>query len=148
MPKKLDRYQVSQRYSDQESQETVSYLLIMMLNLLTDFRSIGFASFFSFPRYVGLRLLHGMKTERSLVSPGTVCGGSSKSHSQEIVACSRPLSGLRVRSVSFSIRVYRFSAQREFQPRAQRQARKHGMLWQGRGRNLLSPFATSSWIPA
>lgn len=82
-----------------------THLLIMMLNLLTFFRSIGLASFFSFPRYVGLSADHGMKTVLFLTSPGTVCGGRSKSHSQEIVACSRPLSGSRDRSVSFKINV-------------------------------------------
>lgn len=82
-----------------------THLLIMMLNRLIFFKSIGLASFFSLPRYVGLRLFHGMKTERFSESPGTVCDGSSKSHSQEIVACSRPLSGFLSRRVSFKIRV-------------------------------------------
>lgn len=77
----------------------------MILNLLIFFRLMGSASFFSLPRYVGLRLIHGMKMDRSLAPPGTVCGGRSKSHSQEMVACSRPLSGLRARSVSFKISV-------------------------------------------
>jgi hypothetical protein len=80
-------------------------LLIMMLNLLTFFRSMGVASFFNFPRYVGLSADHGMKTTLFLTSPGTVCGGRSKSHSHEIVACSRPLSGSRDRRVSFKIKV-------------------------------------------
>jgi hypothetical protein len=82
-----------------------THLLIMILNLLTFFRLMGLASFFSFPRYVGLSADHGMKTILFLTSPGTVCGGRSKSHSQEIVACSRPLSGSRDRSVSFKIKV-------------------------------------------
>lgn len=107
VPKKLGIDVSSRQFYKTANDRT--YLLIIMLKRLTFFKSSGSASFFNFPRYVGLRLSQGMKMVRSLESPGTVCGGNSKSHSQEIVACSRPLSGLRVRRVSFKIRVYRFS---------------------------------------
>lgn len=52
---------------------------------------------------------------------------------------------LRARSASCKVRVYGFSAWKEFRSHAQRQACKHG-FGLARKRTYLSPFATSSWI--
>ena len=73
------------------------YLLIMMLNRLTFFKSNGFASFFSFPRYVGFIARHGTN------NPSSLC--DSKSYSQLIVDCSRP-SAISGRISSLSVSVY------------------------------------------
>ncbi len=59
--------------------------------------------------YVGFKLSHGMKTDLSQTSPGLSCGDSSKSHSHEMVDCSRPVFSSGGSSSSLRMNVYRFS---------------------------------------
>lgn len=77
----------------------------MILRRFTCFKSIGCASFFSLPLYVGLRPFHGTKTCACPLRIGSAL--VSKSYSYEMVACSRPLSGLRGNNSSLRMNVYR-----------------------------------------
>lgn len=70
----------------------------------------GFASFLSLPLYVGFKADHGMKIDLSFGSSGSDGGGNSKSHSYDMVACSRPSFLFGGSSSSLSIKVYLFSA--------------------------------------
>lgn len=79
LPKKLDC--VVSHCTFLTNYKDCLYLRIIILMRLIFFRSIGLASFLSRPRYVALKLAHGMNTVRSYTWPGSVCGGSSKSHS-------------------------------------------------------------------
>ncbi len=83
-----------------QTRKRSKYLRIIKLSLLTCFRSRGFASFFSRPRYVGLNSFQCTNTFPPSLS-------ALKSYSQLTVLCSLPL-GLFGKSSSFSIRVYFF----------------------------------------